>query len=128
MLEIIFKTIIGFVGFCFIVWVGFCALMALQKVQAIGQLKGLAKYFGYTLLGIFAPLDFILNLLSSIIFLEFPRYRSNEWLFTARMKRYYYRVITKPNKLEKWRGFMGKVITEGLLNNISVAVGDGNHV
>ncbi len=117
-----------FVVLCWVVWVGFCALMAIQKVKADGKLKGLALWFAYPLLAIFVPLDFFLNLVSSIVFLEIPRYRSNEWLFTARMKRYYNQIVSNPDVFERWRHAAGKFITVTMLNNVSEAVGDGKHV
>jgi len=128
MLDIL-KIILSSIGYIWTVWVGFVACMALQRVRTLGQLHGIALIFAYVLLAIFIPLDFILNTIpATILFLEFPRWTGGEWLFTARMKRYYYRVVINPNILEKWRKYLGKFITEGLLNNISLAVGDGNHV
>jgi len=128
MIMEIAKYTFWFIALCWLTWVCFCALMALQKVRADGNLKGLAKWFGYILLIIFVPLDFFLNLVATVLFIEFPRYRSGEWLVTARMKRYYNQVVTNPDCFEKWRKIAGKFITEALLNNVSVSVGDGNHV
>jgi hypothetical protein len=103
-------------------------MMAVKQAKDTNRLHGTALLFGYALLALGAPLDGILQLVSSLIFLELPRYRSNEWLFTARMKRYYYRSITNPNKLERWRKYAGTEITNALLNNISEAVGGSDHV
>lgn len=124
----IVMSVVWFVVLCFVTWVWFVAMMALQRVRDVGKLTGIAKWFGYILLVIGTPADFILNFAASLFFLEIPRYRDNEWLFTARMKRYYYRVVERPNMLEWWRKKAGVWITEGLLNNVSSAVGSGNHV
>jgi hypothetical protein len=103
-------------------------MMAVKQAKDTNRLHGTSLVFGYALLALGVPLDGLLNMVSTLIFLELPRYRSNEWLFTARMKRYYYRSITNPNMLEKWRSAAGKYITEGLLNNISEAVSGQDHV
>ena len=103
-------------------------MMAIKQAKDTNRLHGLALVFGYAILALGLPLDGLLNVVTSLLFLEFPRYTQNEWLFTARMKRYYHRSITNPNMLEKWRSLAGKYITEGLLNNISESVGGGDHV
>jgi hypothetical protein len=125
---IIIKYFLYFILLSFATWTWFCAMMAVKQAKDTNRLHGTALVFGYALLALGTPLDVILELFSTLIFLELPRYRSNEWLFTARMKRYYHRSITNPNILEKWRFAAGKYITNALLNNISESVGGGYHV
>lgn len=125
---IIVKFALWFLLLAFATWIWFTSMMAVKQAKDTGRLHGVALVFGYAILTIGIPLDFALNLFSSILFAELPRYRSNEWLLTARMKRYYHRTITNPDMLERWRSWMGRQITEGLLNNISEAVGGGDHV
>lgn len=125
---IILKCAFWFLVLSFATWVWFTSMMAVKQAKDTGRLHGVALVFGYAILILGAPLDFLLNFFSTIVFIELPRYRSKEWLFTARMKRYYHRSVTNPNLLERWRKYAGTSITNGLLNNISESVGQGEHV
>lgn len=124
----VIKGFLWFVLLSFATWMWFTSMMAIKQARDTNGLHGLALVFGYAVLALGIPLDALLNVVSSLIFLEFPRYASNEWLFTARMKRYYHRSVVNPGVLERWRKYAGTQITEGLLNNISESVGGGDHV
>ena len=114
------------VGLIWFTWFWFIAMMALQAAREQDRLTTMSKVFGYPILAVGIVADWMLQQVSTLIFLEAPR--MGEWLFTARMKRYYNRTVIDPNRLERWRKWAGTKITEGLLNNISESVGVGKHV
>ena len=92
----------------FTTWIFFLAVMSLKKARDAGRLTKTAEFFSYGVLGIGYPLDFLLNLFSSFIFLELPR----EWLFTARVSRHI--------KGAGWRANMAHWFCENFLNPFDI--------
>lgn len=68
----------------FSTWIFFLAAMSLKKARDAGRMTNAAKFFGYGVMWIGKPLDFVFNVASSFLFLELPR----EWLFTSRVSRH----------------------------------------
>lgn len=66
-------------------WTHFLAIFHLKKVEEVQGLRPMSRFFGYwVLLPKGLLLDFLLNLVATLFFLDLPR----EWLLTGRLQRY----------------------------------------
>jgi len=65
-------------------WVCYVFVMALSRAKNRGTLSKTALVLGSPLLVLGLILDVLVNVLSSVIFLDYPR----EWLTTTRLQRY----------------------------------------
>lgn len=101
---ILLALVVGYPLWAFATWVLFCAVMMLK--QRRDTLPAFARAAGdlVLLIGLFA--DAVLNLWSSILFLELPR----EALLTARVRRL--------KGLSTWRGAIARWLCDNLLCSI----------
>lgn len=88
----------------FVTWIFFLAVMDLKKARDAGRLTKAAQMLGYLILGPGYALDFLFNVASSFLFIEFPK----ELLFTARVSRHI--------KATGWRANLARWFCENLLN------------
>jgi hypothetical protein len=65
-------------------WIAFLSIMALKSARDNGKLTKTAMVLAYPLLLVGWLLDFTLNMVMSLVFLDPPR----EWLLTIRCDRY----------------------------------------
>lgn len=66
------------------VWTRYLAIMALYRVERLGDLPAVSRRLGLLLLGYGYLIDFLGNLLLTVLFLDLPR----ELLMTHRLQRY----------------------------------------
>lgn len=91
--------------FLFEVWTRYLAIMALYRLEREGKLGRVAQRFGTPLLMYGYLVDFLGNLLVSILFLDLPR----EPLITSRLQRY-------ADGPDGWRRRLGLWFAENLLD------------
>jgi len=102
-MPILFAACLYF-SLAFMTWLFFLAIMSLKHARDAGKLTKTASNLAWPILIIGYPLDFLFNIASSFIFLEFPQ----EWLFTARVSRHI--------KGNGWRAALAHWICSNLLN------------
>ncbi len=69
-----------YLGLSYVTWTCFLAVMSLLAAKREGKLSKTTLYLGYPLAGVGVLLDFTLNMMASLVFLDIPR----EWLLTIR--------------------------------------------
>ena len=74
--------------FTYITWVFFLAIMNLKRAMDNGTITQFALWMGYPVLGVGLVLDFILNALMSVPFLELPQWKRKEFLLSSRLERH----------------------------------------
>lgn len=89
-------------------WVIYLAAMSLKRHSAeMKQKPVFVRWFGYSVIGIGASLDVVLNLFfASVAFLDVPR----ELLLTSRLRRYLYQPAAG------WRRRMAKYVCHNMLD------------
>ena len=90
---IILSSILGFTTLMYMTWVFYLAAMMLiekrKKLKKEGKdYTSKQKVWIYPVITFGLLSDFVLNFVSSIIFLEPPRYDLKEWLLTGRVTRW----------------------------------------
>lgn len=104
MLDIL-KLCAAFAVLVIATWVFFLAVMMLRHARDAGRMPKPTVPFAYFVLAIGYALDVMLNLASSILFIELPR----EILFTARISRHI-------REGKGWRKKLATWFCDGFLN------------
>lgn len=99
---VLYPVVFGLVGI--VTWTLYLAIMRLSQVKKAGQLPAAALPFAYVVLGVGYFLDFLFNLVASVLFLEFPR----EWIFSPRVIRH--------KDSPTWRGRLARWFCTTLLD------------
>lgn len=94
-----------YIGLLYITWVLFLAVMNIKNAKDAGILPKATYIIAYPMYLVALGFDFILNMASSIIFLEFPR----ELLLTSRCERHL-------AEYDGWRFKLAKTICVYLLD------------
>jgi len=103
--------IIGlYLALAYIAWFTFLAVMAVRAARQSGKLTRTSEVLALPIVGFGLLLDFVLNVVSTIPFLDLPK----EWLLTARCDRYL--SIAKPSGLDKYRQIVARALCENLLD------------
>lgn len=89
----------------YLCWVLYLAIMALSAARRKGNLPKPALYLAYPLLGFGYLVDFLSNMVITVLFLDFPR----EVLVTSRLQRY-------ANGPDGWRRRLGLWFARNLLD------------
>jgi hypothetical protein len=104
------KLIAFYLGLAYVTWFVFLAVMALLAARNSGRLTRLSEVLAVPILIIGWLLDFILNVASTVLFLDLPQ----EWLLTIRCDRYL--SIANPNKLNRYRQRVARALCHNLLD------------
>lgn len=96
--------IYSFVSF-YVLWIFYLAVMSLFRANEAGTLTKVTKIFGYPILIVGTIIDFLVNLLCTFFFFDFPKER----MLTKRLDRY----LTKGTG---WRYNLALWICNNLLN------------
>lgn len=68
-------------------WILYLAIMPLVRVKDTVSIE--AKVLAYPVVALGLLMDFLLNaVIATALFLEFPKYKRGEWLFTGRVSRW----------------------------------------
>ena len=103
--------IVGFyVVLIYAAWLFFLAIMALKSARDNGKLTRASTILAYPLLIVGWLLDFSLNMVSSLPFLDLPQ----EWLLTIRCDRYL--SIANPTGLNRYRQRLARWLCQNLLD------------
>ena len=97
-------ALLGYPVLTWVVWVLYLAIMRIKIVKDDVGLTKPAYYFTLPLLVIGYALDFLLNLVSTLVFLELPK----DWLFSGRVSRH----VAE----EGWRGKLSRWVCRNLLD------------
>ena len=99
-----------YIGLIYATWLFFLAIMALLSARNNGKLTKVSEIMAYPLLIVGWCLDFSLNMVSSLPFLDLPQ----EWLLTIRCDRYL--SIANPSGLNRYRQRVARALCQNLLD------------
>ena len=91
-------------------WIAFLSIMALKSARDNGKLTKMSEVLAIPLLAVGWLLDFSLNMVSSLPFLDLPQ----EWLLTIRCDRYL--SIANPSGLNRYRQRVARALCQNLLD------------
>jgi len=97
-------------GLMYATWFAFLAVMALLSARNNGKLTKAATILAYPILIVGWLLDFSLNMVSTIPFMDLPQ----EWLLTIRCDRYL--SIANPSGLNRYRQRVARALCQNLLD------------
>ncbi len=99
-----------YLGLLYGTWFAFLAIMALKSARDNGKLTKTASILAIPILIFGWLLDFSLNIVSSLPFLDLPQ----EWLLTIRCDRYL--SIPNPTGLNRYRQRLARWLCQNLLD------------
>ena len=106
----VLETLGFYIGLVYATWLFFLAIMALLSARNNGKLTKVSEIMAYPLLVVGWLLDFSLNMVSSLPFLDLPQ----EWLLTIRCDRYL--SIPNPTGLNRYRQRLARWLCQNLLD------------
>lgn len=104
------KLLLFYIVLIYATWLFFLAIMALKSSRDNGKLTRASTIMAYPLLVVGWLLDFSLNMVSSLPFLDLPQ----EWLLTIRCDRYL--SIANPSGLNRYRQRVARALCQNLLD------------
>ncbi len=99
-----------YLGLMYGTWFAFLAVMALLSARNNGKLTKTASILAIPILIVGWLLDFSLNMVSTVPFLDLPQ----EWLLTIRCDRYL--SIANPSGLNRYRQRVARALCQNLLD------------
>lgn len=104
------KVLLFYVVLLYVTWLFFLAIMSLLSARNNGKLTKASEIMATPILIFGWLLDFSLNMVSSLPFLDLPQ----EWLLTIRCDRYL--SIANPSGLNRYRQRVARALCQNLLD------------